>query len=184
MAHSTGSPRERPSGRSSRLAERLVDFAGSDATMDWHPIDDVVMGGVSQSALQPYARGFACFGGVVSLERGGGFASVRTEPRKWNTAGAQAFVLRCRGDGRQYKFTVRTDDGFDGVQYQARFAPPRGEWTTVVIPVTEFAASFRGRLVPGAQPLDPAHIRQLGLMISDKQAGPFELLLEWIDAAC
>ena len=166
------------------MAERLVDFACSDATMDWHPIDDVVMGGVSQSALQPYSPGVACFRGVVSLEYGGGFASVRTGPHKWNTAGAHAFVVRCRGDGRQYKFTVRTDNGLDGVQYQARFAPPRGEWTTVVIPVTEFAASSRGRPVPGAQPLDPAHVRQLGLMISDKQAGPFELLLEWIDAAC
>ncbi len=96
------------------MAERLVDFACSDATMDWHPIDDVVMGGVSQSALQPYSRGVACFGGVMSLEHGGGFASVRTEPRQWNTAGANAFVVRCRGDGRHYKFTARTDDGFDG----------------------------------------------------------------------
>ena len=59
--------------------------------MDWHPIDDVVMGGVSQSALQPYSRSVACFGGVVSLEHGGGFASVRTEPRKWNTAGLNEF---------------------------------------------------------------------------------------------
>ena len=51
-------------------------------------------------------------------------------------------------------------------------------------PVTVFAASLRGRPVPGVQPLDPAHIRQLGLMISDKQAGPFELLVDWIDVAC
>jgi len=163
------------------LAERLVDFACSDATMDWHPIDDVVMGGVSQSALQPYSRSVACFGGVVSLEHGGGFASVRTEPRKWNTAGANAFVVRCRGDGRHYKFTARTDDGFDGVQYQARFQPPRGEWVEVELPVASFVASFRGHPVTGAGPLDPGKVRQLGLMVSDKQAGPFELLLEWID---
>ena len=95
--------------------------------MDWHAIDDVVMGGVSQSTLQRYSRGIACFGGVVLLEHGGGFASVRTEPRKWNTAGAQAFVVRCRGDGRRYKFTVRTDDGLDGVQYQSRFAVARSQ---------------------------------------------------------
>ena len=165
------------------MAERLVDFACSDATMDWHPIDDVVMGGVSQSAMQPYSRGVACFGGVVSLEHGGGFASVRTEPRKWNTAGARAFVVRCRGDGRRYKFTVRTDDGLDGVQYQSRFQPPRGEWAEVELPITSFVASFRGRPVAGAGPLEPAMVRQLGFMVSDRQAGPFELLLEWIDAA-
>jgi NADH dehydrogenase [ubiquinone] 1 alpha subcomplex assembly factor 1 len=165
------------------LAERLIDFARGDATAYWHPIDDVVMGGVSQSSLQPYSRGIACFGGVVSLQHGGGFASVRTEPRTWKTAGAHAFVVRCRGDGRRYKFTVRTDDGFDGVQYQARFQPPRGEWAEVELPVASFVASFRGRPVPGAGPLDPAQVRQLGLMVSDKQAGPFELLLEWIGIA-
>jgi len=164
------------------LAERLVDFAYNDATMDWHPVDDVVMGGVSHSTLQPYSRGVACFGGVVSLERGGGFASVRTEPRKWKTAGAQSFVVRCRGDGRRYKFTVRTDDGLDGVQYQSRFQPPRGQWAEVALPITSFEASFRGRPVAGSGPLDPAQVRQFGFMVSDRQAGPFELLLEWIDA--
>jgi NADH dehydrogenase [ubiquinone] 1 alpha subcomplex assembly factor 1 len=164
------------------LAERLVDFGRDDATTHWHPIDDAVMGGVSRSALQPYSPGIASFSGVVSLQHGGGFASVRTEPRQWNTTGARALVVRCRGDGRQYKFTARTDDGFDGVQYQARFQPPRGEWAEVELPVASFVASFRGRPVAGAAPLDPAGIRQLGLMVSDRQAGPFELLLEWIDA--
>jgi len=162
---------------------RLVDFDDAADFLAWQPIDDVVMGGVSRSTFKQAAHGIASFGGVVSLDNGGGFASVRTEPQAWATGGAESFMLRCRGDGRQYKFTVRTDDGFDGVQYQARFAPPRGEWTTVVLPLTEFVASFRGRPVPGVQPLDPAHVRQLGLMISDRQAGPFELLLEWIDVA-
>lgn len=165
------------------MAERLIDFSLDGATTHWYPIDDVVMGGVSRSTLQPYSRGIARFGGVVALEHGGGFASVRTTPRKWQTAGAHAFVLRCRGDGRQYKFTARTDDGFDGVQYQARFQPTRGEWTEATLPVASFVASFRGRPVPGAQPLDPAQVRQLGLMVSDQQAGPFELLLEWIGVA-
>lgn len=163
------------------MPERLIDFADDGATTDWHPIDDVVMGGVSQSVLRPYSRGIACFSGVVSLQHGGGFASVRTAPRTWNTAGAQAFVVRCRGDGRHYKFTARTDDGFDGVQYQARFQPPRGAWAEVELPVASFVASFRGRPVSGAGPFDPGKVRQLGLMVSEKQAGAFELLLEWID---
>lgn len=165
------------------MAERLIEFERDEDFAAWRAIDDVVMGGVSQSTLRRYASGIACFGGVVSLQHGGGFASVRTEPREWNTAGAHAFVVRCRGDGRQYKFTVRTDDGFDGVQYQARFQPPRGEWAEVELPVVGFVASFRGRPVVGAGPLDPAQVRQFGLMVSDKQAGAFELLLEWIDAA-
>jgi hypothetical protein len=89
-------------------------------------------------------------------------------------------VLRVLGDGRVYKFTVRTDDGFDGVQYQVRFTPPADEWHEARLPVESFSATFRGRIVPGAPPLDPARVRALGLMISDKQAGPFELLVDWI----
>jgi hypothetical protein len=165
------------------LVEKLVNFSDEGATASWRSIDDVVMGGRSHSAMLPYAAGVASFSGVVSLEQGGGFASVRTEPQRWRTEDARAFVLRCRGDGRQYKFTARVDDGFDGVQYQARFAPPRGEWEEIELPITDFVASFRGRRVPDAGPLDPAKIRQLGLMVSDRQAGAFELLIEWVGVA-
>ena len=165
------------------MVERLIEFEQDADFEAWRAIDDVVMGGVSRSTLQRYAPGIASFSGIVSLDFGGGFASVRTLPRVWATAGAKTFVLRCRGDGRKYKFTVRVDEGFDGVQYQARFQPPRGEWVEVALPVASFVASFRGRPVMGADPLDPAQVRQLGFMVSDKQAGPFELLLEWVDAA-
>jgi hypothetical protein len=164
-------------------AGRLVDFDDAADFAAWQPVGDVVMGGVSRSTFRPAAPGIASFCGSVSLDYGGGFASVRTKPQAWATGGAECFMLHCRGDGRRYKFTVRADDNFDGVQYQAHFTPPRGEWTTVVIPVADFAASFRGRPVPGVPLLDPAHIRQLGLMISDRQAGPFELLVDWIDVA-
>jgi hypothetical protein len=138
------------------------------------------MGGVSASAFVPASRGIARFGGTVSLDRGGGFASVRTPPRDWDTEGASAFVLRVRGDGKTYKFTLRTGDAFDGIQYQARFMPPAGEWTELRLPVASFVPSFRGRTVPGAPPLDPARVRALGFMISDGQAGPFELLVDRI----
>jgi monofunctional biosynthetic peptidoglycan transglycosylase len=161
----------------------LVDFDGDADYRAWRSVDDVVMGGVSRSVLQPAAPGIARFGGEVSLDHGGGFASVRTEPRAWPTAGATALVLRCLGDGRTYKLTVRSDDHYDGTQYQARFTPARGRWTIVRLPIASFVATFRGRPVPGAGPLHPERIRRLGLMVSDRQAGPFELLVDWIGVA-
>lgn len=162
------------------VATMLLDFEDPAEFALWRPVDDVVMGGVSASAFGPAARGVARFAGTVSLDRGGGFASVRTSPRDWDTGGASAFVLRVRGDGKTYKFTLRTGDAFDGVQYQARFAPPAGEWTELRLPVASFVPAFRGRAVPGAAPLDPARVRVLGFMVSDRQAGPFELLVDSI----
>lgn len=165
------------------VATVLVDFDDAGEYRDWRPVDDVVMGGVSRSSLQPVAPGIARFSGQVSLDHGGGFASIRTEPRAWRTEGATAIVMRCRGDGHTYKFTVRVDDGYDGLQYQARFQPARSDWTIVRLPIAAFAATFRGRKVPGIGPLRPQLIRRLGLMVSDRQAGPFELLVDWIGVA-
>lgn len=158
----------------------LLDFEEPADLSHWSPVNDVVMGGVSRSSFTLARAGVARFAGLVSLENGGGFASVRTAPHDWATAGASAFLLRARGDGRTYKFTVRADDGFDGVQYQCRFTPPAGEWAEMRLPMESFAATFRGRSVPGSPALDPGRVRALGLMISDKQAGEFELLVDSI----
>jgi len=158
----------------------LLDFDDPADAALWRPVDDVVMGGVSRSAFEQAEPGVARFRGNVSLENFGGFASVRTPPRDWDTAGAEAFVLRVRGDGKTYKFTIRTGDGFDGIQYQQRFTTTAGTWSDARLPVSGFVATFRGRKVPFAPSLDPAKVRALGLMISDKQAGSFELLVDRI----
>jgi len=160
------------------MATTLLDFDDGAELELWRPVDDVVMGGVSSSRFTASGAGIARFAGTVSLDRGGGFASVRTSLRDWDATGAGAFLLRVRGDGKTYKFTLRTGDSFDGVQYQARFTPAAGEWTEVRLPVTAFVPTFRGRTVPGAPTLDPARVRALGFMISDQQAGPFELLVD------
>lgn len=158
----------------------LFSFAlGADAAA-WRPIDDGVMGGLSRSEATGTGRGTLLFSGTVSLENNGGFASVRSTPRRFDLAGTRGVAVRVKGDGKAYKLNVKTDEGFDGVQYQARFEPDRGEWRTVEIPWDAFEPRFRGRPVPGAQPLDPARIAQVGLMIADRQAGPFALEVEWI----
>ena len=51
-----------------------------------------------------------------------------------------------------------------------------------MLPVAEFLATFRGRPVPTAPALRPELVTQVGLMISDKQAGQFRLLVKSIAA--
>lgn len=162
------------------VASILLEFDDPADAALWRPVDDVVMGGVSRSTFEQAEAGVARFRGNVSLENSGGFASVRTPPREWGTAGAEAFVLRVRGDGKTYKFTLRTGDDFDGIQHQQRFTTTAGAWSDVRLPVSDFVATFRGRKVPFAPSLDPAKVRAIGLMISDRQAGPFELLVDRI----
>jgi NADH dehydrogenase [ubiquinone] 1 alpha subcomplex assembly factor 1 len=153
----------------------LFDFSAPAAVDGWAAIDDRVMGGISRSRLRHDAAGHAVFEGEVSLERNGGFASVRCKPGARGAAGAAAVWIDVRADGKQYKLNLLTDDGFDSVNYQASFSPTGSDWQVLRVPLETFRASFRGRDVPQAPALDPARIRQVGLMISAQQAGPFAL---------
>jgi hypothetical protein len=116
------------------------------------------------------------------LAWGGGFASVRRR-RPTSRCLARPALLEARGDGRRYKLNLRTDDSFDGINYQAAFTPAADGWSLLRLPIADFRPRFRGRTLDAAPPLDPARVRQVGLMIADRQPGPFTLALRSIVAA-
>ncbi len=153
----------------------LFDFTDPNAANAWHAIDDRVMGGISRSTLRHDPAGHAVFQGTVSLEQNGGFASVRSSPGERGLSGATACLIELRGDNKQFKLSLLTDDGFDSLNYQASFAPKGTDWQTLHLPLADFRASFRGSEVTNAPPLAPARIRQVGLMIAARQAGPFTI---------
>ena len=55
----------------------IFDFTTESDLSDWRIMDDVVMGGRSDSNLKINEAGHGCFHGYVSLENYGGFASTR-----------------------------------------------------------------------------------------------------------
>jgi len=160
----------------------LYDFNDAEAAVGWTAINDVVMGGVSSSAMERTEDGTVLFAGVVSLENNGGFASIRSGPGSRDLGAYSGIAMRFRGDGRRYKLNLKSDASFDGILYRVPFETREGEWQTLRFPFSEFVASFRGRAVPDAPPLDPARIASVGLLISDKQDGPFRLEIAWLAA--
>ena len=121
---------------------------------------------------------------TASLENNGGFASVRASVSPLPTKDIDAIELVVRGDGRRYKLNLRIDHGFDGINYQAAFAPPAGIWTRQELALADFQPTWRGRMVPDAPALRGARIEQVGLMIADRQFGGFELAIRRIRALC
>jgi len=165
------------------MSKLLFDFADAQAVRGWTAIDDRVMGGVSISSLRHDPLGHAVFEGEVSLERHGGFASVRCAPGPLGRQGAVACVIDARGHGKRFKLNLITDDSLDTLSYQTEFEPSTSEWQSIRLPIQAFKATFRGREVPGAPALDPARIRQIGLMIAGRQAGRFALEVRSIGLA-
>jgi hypothetical protein len=145
-------------------------------------VDDVVMGGVSDSAMRLNPDGGATFSGNLSLENSGGFASVRTVLEHRNYDGFAGFRIRVKGDGKRYGFRARNDDRFDGVVYKFDFDTVPDEWMEIELPFSAFVPTFRGRTLVDVSPLDSANIAQIGLLISNKQEGVFRLEVDRIEA--
>jgi hypothetical protein len=146
------------------LAERVERFA---------TINDTVMGGSSSSSIQNMGT-YASFSGELVI-RNGGFASVAARTSGgWDigAGGARSAVLCVRGDGRRYKLSLRNEQGPQAVTYQQSF-DSSSEWTETVLDFNAFTASWRGRRVPDAAPLD---------LSNDGSAspGPFRLDIKWV----
>ena len=161
----------------------LFNFSDPRSVDAWRAIDDRVMGGVSRSSLRSDRAGHAVFEGEVSLAQNGGFASVRSNPGERGHTGATKCLIEARGDPKDYKLSLLIDDGLDGFNYQASFTTMGHHWQAISLLLANFRASFRGRDVPGAPALDPARIRQVGLMIAGRQAGLFALDIRRIGLA-
>jgi len=158
----------------------LFDFARPDVR-PWLQVDDAVMGGVSHSKMH-IENGRAVFAGEVSFDFGGGFASVRSEPGFWNLGAFTGITLEVRGDGRRYKLILKSDPGLGGINWQAPFETRAGEPFAVRIPFKELTATYRGSPVVNAKLFDACRIATIGILISDKQEGPFRLEIERITA--
>jgi monofunctional biosynthetic peptidoglycan transglycosylase len=160
----------------------LFDFQSTTESAAWQIVNDDVMGGVSASRFG-LIDGAAVFRGEVSLENNGGFASVRSSPARHNLSGCDSFVIRLRGDGRRYKFTVRTTPGFDTPLYQCAFVSKRGEWEEHRLAFKNFVPTLRGQVLTDVPKLNPAKVTSVGFLISDRQDGPFRLEISWIGAS-
>ena len=126
----------------------------------WFDLSDPVMGGASRAALAREGA-VTVFSGVVSLDRGGGFASMRGAPGDHDLSGFAGLALRARGDGKRYGLRLRTTAVHDGVNFQATFQTVPGAALDLVLPWREFRPLFRGAEVRVHPPLDPARVRAL-----------------------
>jgi len=147
----------------------VMPFQSASDLEGWQKLDDVIMGGNSDSALSlsDSGNGFTWSGKLV-LE-GGGFCGARSYERGVMDLGAyDGISLRVRGSGETLKLNLKTDDLNEPEDtYQATFdVPESGDWADVFIPWHEFVPVKRARSVPDGPPLDPTSVKQFGLVYS------------------
>ncbi|CAH9137924.1 unnamed protein product [Cuscuta epithymum] len=172
----------------------------SSRPLEWGALDDVVMGGVSESTFVIDPTGgedgkpTGVFKGNVTTANNGGFASTRTKnfPVPEDLSAYDGLELRLRGDGCHYKLIIRTSRDWDTVGYTVSFDTMEGQWQSIRLPFSSLRPIFRARTVLDAPPFDPSQIISLQLMLSkfeydgklnqNFKEGPFQLSLSHIRA--
>ena len=178
------------------LAEFDGEWPHRDAVSGkWRTVNDNIMGGRSLGGGE--IRGGAMVFTGSTNTNGGGFSSVRANEKRFDLTGFDGLNARVRADGRRYVFHL-----FTGLAYNNGSVFYRGEfetkslinaegvpmtdpvaWQEVFVPFSGFVPMVRGRAVTGrVEPLDPAKIEGIGLMIDDGLDGPFRLEADWIRA--
>eukprot|EP01026_Neomeris_dumetosa_P052958 TRINITY_DN4720_c0_g1_i1.p1 TRINITY_DN4720_c0_g1~~TRINITY_DN4720_c0_g1_i1.p1 ORF type:complete len:619 (-),score=81.13 TRINITY_DN4720_c0_g1_i1:330-2102(-) len=166
----------------------------------WGALDDVVMGGASESGFrasntigEDAGPGFL-FSGVVSTDNSGGFASIRTknfEP-SFNLSSYDGIELRVKGNGQRFKLVIRDTDKWDTVGFTRSFDTSKDVWQSIRIPFDECIPVFRAKTVTDGTKLNTSNICSLQLMLSkfeydgglnpNFQPGPFSLPIQQIRA--
>ena len=160
--------------------EVIMEDFDSKNLLNWKIVNDTVMGGRSDATLKVKNNLHGIFNGYLSLQNNGGFSSIRAyyPPALTNL---KSITIRVKGDGRQYSFRVRGNTS-NGASYTHSFDTVDGEWIEKELKIDDFYPVYRGYYLDDMPLLSELVIKEIGIMLSDKQTGPFELKIDWIRA--
>jgi hypothetical protein len=155
----------------------IFDFTSKSDLSNWKVVNDGVMGGESKSQFYLNDKGHGTFEGEISLENNGGFCSVKYNCNPVSLTLNKFFVIRLKGDNRQYQFRVKSNRN-DAHSYVFPFKTS-GEWQTITIPIEELYPAFRGQNL-SIPHYDGSNLEEIAFLIGNKETESFKLLIESI----
>ncbi len=160
--------------------EVVMEDFDSNNLLNWNIVNDTVMGGRSQATLKLINDTHADFSGYLSLENNGGFSSIRAYYPP-DLANVKSIILKIKGDGREYNFRIRGNSN-SWASYTHSFDTIEGEWIEKELKIDDFYPVYRGYNLKDMPSLSEIIIKEIGIMISDKTEGSFNIEIDWIKA--
>ena len=88
--------------------------------------------------------------------------------------------MMIKGDGNIYKLRLRQNNR--RASYSCDFKSLKDKWIEIDISLEDFKPSWRGYTYSDYPDLEIEEINSMGIQISDKQEGEFELEIKYIKA--
>lgn len=185
----------------------LYGFGAAEAVRDCVLMSDGLIGGYSTSCLDfvcgrgdvgdadPSPATYARFHGRISTSlppdrpsiQRSGYAAFRTPDQRptlfgrsvWDVDPYVYLALRIKSDGRAYFINLQTEAIEPTDLHQHRlFAKRPGQWETVMVRWNDFVRTNHGFVVEPQAELLRQKVRSMGIGLTDRVEGPFELCIE------
>jgi hypothetical protein len=158
-----------------------IDFGQTIGGQDWMIVNDGVMGGLSESTIT-ITKNSLLFKGSISLKNNGGFASIRSNNRKFDLSKYTTVKIKFRSIGRDFALRFASSDLYFRPNYKHHFSSSTGEWEIAELKMSNFKEYTMGRVsgsIVGKEKLE--NIIRVGIILSDKKEGPFEIEIDYIE---
>ena len=156
----------------------LFNFNTQSNISNWSTVNDVVMGGRSNSSFKLSDEGFGVFEGHVSLENNGGFSMVRYRFESQEVGAFTKVCIRLKGDGKSYQFRIKTNKNDDHA-YIGLFNTTKS-WTNIEIPFKVMYPAFRGRKLDIGN-YTGERMEEIAFLIGNKKEESFKLEIDTIE---
>ncbi|KAF6237046.1 hypothetical protein HO173_004925 [Letharia columbiana] len=183
----------------------LLDFSDPDTVPACKTMSDADIGGFSNASLDQIPRtssqpAHARFHGSISTDlprnrpqvQRTGYAGWRNRDRPptlfgkslWDVDPYTYLALRVKSDGRKYFVNVQTESIVHTDLHQHRLhARKPGEWETVFIEINAFVRTNHGEVVEPQTEMMRQKVRTLGVSLTDRVPGPFDLAISRVWAS-
>ncbi len=145
----------------------------------WRIVNDGVMGGLSSSKVN-VEDDKIIFSGNVSIENNGGFASLRSPIKDYNFENFSGIEIKIKGDGKRYSISMKETTYFSGYFYTSTFETKKDEWVTIKISFDQSKLYYFGKELKPDKKIPLYNIKEISLLIGDKQEGSFNAEIEYI----
>lgn len=175
----------------------LLDFSDLDTISTCKTMSDADVGGFSSAIIEQVSDdtakpAHARFHGTISTDlprnrpqvQRTGYAGWRNKDRAatifgkslWDLDPYAYLALRVKSDGRKYFVNIQTESIVYTDLHQHRLHTQKpGEWETVVIELNAFVRTNHGEVVEPQAEMMRQKIRTIGVSLTDRVPGPFEL---------
>jgi hypothetical protein len=155
----------------------IYNFNSGNSLKNWNIVDDDVMGGISSSNIVVNKNGMGLFSGHVSTKNNGGFSSIRHQFKIVDISNYKNFVIRVKGDGKNYQFRVKSNlNEYHSYKYEFK---TNNTWQDIEIQFNQLQPTFRGRML-NIPSFRNTTLQEICFLISNKVEEDFSLEIDYV----